>query len=805
MIKRRKWRVFIASTDYDLEYARDSIAEKIKVAGFEPVIFKQGSFVKDSELHSHDSCLRSVETSDILLLILDKRSGGLYRGKTGNPSVTEKEYKTAINNNMPTIVFVNQKLEQERFDRVGTIKEAHPGISDKELLIRLNNTKTRYADSAKLLVLLQKIHKRAVGNYISFFNDPLQLNDEVIGRLKALTPNILRKLSSIQSTDVANRSTALGKEYNIGYLLNSECMVEPKLISIDGLPIDISNSKSLTDVSGNKISLIVGKPGSGKTILTAKIFIKLFNDSYKRKSIDPPIYFDLRLLKNSNDFSTIGVLSNAFELYLQKELYPTLDLNICKPIFILDGLDEISERLIEHLSYIDGFKNLKGVQGLISVRKSYLDVYIRGATIENDIGRVFMLQGWETNQGIDFVKKWLIDVDSNELADEFEKYEGKNRLDEIFSNPIMASMYAFSIKQLNHIPEQISDRATLYKSFMRALALHEVSKSDSLLKDKYSVDKIQKCWQCIAWEIFQNRLDLKVLYINVLKEELSKKDIDKKVIEQSFSGLVNIDDFSGEVKSLLHETLLEYLLASYGAREMLTGKNVNDFLDCTLSSDVTSFVREIWQKLTTEDLKKTLKNLSKTIRRSSKYEDEINQRRASNGIYYLSRIPLNDYTIKALHDLLSSSLTIFLKNGILFALTKLGDSKSEDLLSIDLMNNKEANDLNRGLHLEYFGDIKPKSYFPPKDPGNTSIDKSIFYLLEHLRRGNFRDIRTARIDTITIMSLSSTRGKLTVSLLNKIRQYINEIIRKYPNDLFVPEQALKLLDENPLENWMALK
>ena len=171
----------------------------------------------------------------------------------------------------------------------------------------------------------------------------------------------------------------------------------------------------------------------------------------------------------------------------------------------------------------------------------------------------------------------------------------------------------------------------------------------------------------------------------------------------------------------------------------------------------------------------------------------------------MSRIPLDDYTIKALQNLLSINLTIFLRNGILFALSKLGDSKSEDLRSVYLLSNKEANDLNRGLHLEYFGDIKPKSYFPPRDPGNTSIDKSIFHLLEHLKRGDIRDLRTSRIDTITIMSLSSIRGKLTASLLNKIRQYINKIIRKYRNDSFIPEQALKLLDENPLEKWMALK
>lgn len=804
MIKR-KWRVFIASTDKDLKYARASIAEKIEALGFETVIFERGSFVIDPELHSHDTCLRSVETSDILLLILDKRSGGPYRGKKGNPSITEKEYETAINNNIPIIILVNQRLEQERFDRIGKIRETYPKISDKELLSRLKNTKTRYADSAKLLVFLQKIHKSAVGNYINYFDDLRQLNEKVIRGLKALTPTILRKLSSIQRTDVTTRSTALGKEYDIGFLLNSEYMVEPKLIFGDGSAVDINNSNFSAVVSDNKISLIVGKPGSGKSILTAKIFVELFNLSYKKKSIDVPVYFDLRSLKNSNDFSTIGILSNAFELYLQKELYPTLDLDICKPIFILDGFDEIPEHLIECLSYINGLENFKSVRGLISVRNSFFDFYIRGAKIENDIGRLFILQEWSKDQGINFVKKWLAKVSSTELADKFEKYAKNNNLDEIFASPIMASMYAFSTRYLNRVPEQISDRATLYHYFMHALALHEVKRNYVLLDDASSVEKMGDCWQYIAWEIFRNKIDLKTLYIKVLKQRLSEKDINNKIIDQSISRLVNVDSLSGEVKSLLHETMLEYLLASYGVKTMLSGEEINDFLDCTLSSDVSSFVREIWKRSPPDALRKTLEILSVIIQYSSQNQDEKNQRRASNGIYYLSRIPLDDYTIKALQNLLSINLTIFLRNGILFALSKLGDSKSEDLLSVYLLSNKEANDLNRGLHLEYFGDIKPKSYFPPRDPGNTSIDKSTFHLLEHLKRGDTRDLRTSRIDTITIMSLSSTRGKLTASLLNKIRQYINEIISKYRNDSFIPEQALKLLDENPLEKWMALK
>ncbi|MBA7577114.1 hypothetical protein ES708_18960 [subsurface metagenome] len=166
MIKK-KWRVFIASTDKDLKYARASIAEKIEALGFETVIFERGSFVIDPELHSHDTCLRSVETSDILLLILDKRSGGPYRGKKGNPSITEKEYETAINNNIPVIVLVNQRLEQERFDRIGKIRETYPKISDKELLSRFKYlVENAYIEA---MIGLAKISSRLL--FLAYFSN----------------------------------------------------------------------------------------------------------------------------------------------------------------------------------------------------------------------------------------------------------------------------------------------------------------------------------------------------------------------------------------------------------------------------------------------------------------------------------------------------------------------------------------------------------------------------------------------------------------------------------------------------------
>lgn len=157
-------------------------------------------------------------------------------------------------------------------------------------------------------------------------------------------------------------------------------------------------------------------------------------------------------------------------------------------------------------------------------------------------------------------------------------------------------------------------------------------------------------------------------------------------------------------------------------------------------------------------------------------------------------------------DLLNYNLPIFLKNGILFALTKLQDVKSEELLTDELINNPLANNLNRGLHLEYFGDIEllSSSDIYPSDPGKTNVDKSIDRLFEHLTRSNIRDVYTSRIDTITIISLCVTRNILSSKILDKLKKYLTILQDKYSNTTDIPIKAIDLLDKNKIMNWKAL-
>ncbi|MBD3351045.1 MAG: DUF4062 domain-containing protein, partial [Candidatus Lokiarchaeota archaeon] len=463
MNKDKKWRVFVSSTDLDLKYARGAIAEKLSELGFETVMFEKGSFVIDSDLNAHESCINSVKTSDIFILILDKRLGSPYLGIEDNPSITQMEYSTALENKIPIIIFVNNRLEQERDFHTNIIKNSNKNISSELLINKLNCAVTSYAESGKLVAFLHSIYQQYSSNFITYFDDLAQLIEGIERRLKALTPTILRILSTTQNTNVKTRATVLGKEYNIGALIKSGFLVKQEFFEGESSKIYDFDLSKFSQTSSLNFNIVLGLPGTGKSIFMSKLFLDLNDHALNQKTIDMPIYFDLRNIHTKEQFSPSGIIIEAFRMFLRKEVYPLLDFNLVNLIFILDGLDEISEHLIKDIVYEKGLQDFSTFKGFLSVRNTFFDIYVRGSKLEQDISSILNLRKWTASEGIYFIRKWLKSEVSRELSNDIKNHAKSNPLDEILTSPIMSSMYAFSIKYLNRIPKQISDRATLYQ------------------------------------------------------------------------------------------------------------------------------------------------------------------------------------------------------------------------------------------------------------------------------------------------------------------------------------------------------
>ncbi|QKF68574.1 DUF4062 domain-containing protein [Arcobacter venerupis] len=97
-------RVFISSTCYDLKHIRENLKFFVKTIGYESVLSDEGDVFYSPYSHTHESCLKEVETCQLFILIIGGRYGGNF--KDTDKSITNNEYKEAVKQNIPIFTLV---------------------------------------------------------------------------------------------------------------------------------------------------------------------------------------------------------------------------------------------------------------------------------------------------------------------------------------------------------------------------------------------------------------------------------------------------------------------------------------------------------------------------------------------------------------------------------------------------------------------------------------------------------------------------------------------------------------------------
>lgn len=97
-------RVFISSTCYDLKHIRENLKFFVETIGYQPVLSDDGDVFYSPYSHTHESCLKEVETCQLFILIIGGRYGGNF--KDNDKSITNNEYKEAVKQNIPIFTLV---------------------------------------------------------------------------------------------------------------------------------------------------------------------------------------------------------------------------------------------------------------------------------------------------------------------------------------------------------------------------------------------------------------------------------------------------------------------------------------------------------------------------------------------------------------------------------------------------------------------------------------------------------------------------------------------------------------------------
>lgn len=164
-----KPRIFVSSTYYDLRHIRQGLDAFIKELGYEPVLFENGDIPFSHEKPLDHSCYNEIKSCHILVLIIGGRFGSptsdenkktdgvdLDRQYIHYNSITQKEYATALEADIPVYIFVEKGVNAE----YGTYKKNR----DNKSIV------WQHVDSINVFQLLESVYSQKRNNLIRDFD-----------------------------------------------------------------------------------------------------------------------------------------------------------------------------------------------------------------------------------------------------------------------------------------------------------------------------------------------------------------------------------------------------------------------------------------------------------------------------------------------------------------------------------------------------------------------------------------------------------------------------------------------------------
>jgi hypothetical protein len=144
--------------------------------------------------HTHDACLREVETCQLFVLIIGGRYGGLF--KDGNTSITNNEYRQAVKNNIPVFALVENAVHAEHH-LFGTNKKERPEIFEK---IKYPN-----CDHIKIFDFLDEVRKNSKNNSLFPFKDFLDIESYLKKQWAGMMFDFLDQRQNDAHSKITNR------------------------------------------------------------------------------------------------------------------------------------------------------------------------------------------------------------------------------------------------------------------------------------------------------------------------------------------------------------------------------------------------------------------------------------------------------------------------------------------------------------------------------------------------------------------------------------------------------------------------
>jgi hypothetical protein len=197
--------VFISSTYYDLKHVRSSLQSFVESLGFDCILSEKGDIPYAHDQPLDESCYREVETADIFVLVVGGRYGSGASGSGKKPSheffetyesVTKKEYKAAVEKDIPIFVMIEKAIYAEY----------------ETFLRNADRTDVQYAhvDSANVFRLIREILAQSRNNPVYPFDGHKDIAEWLREQWAGLFRELLsRRSQQAQLSSLAGQVTRL--------------------------------------------------------------------------------------------------------------------------------------------------------------------------------------------------------------------------------------------------------------------------------------------------------------------------------------------------------------------------------------------------------------------------------------------------------------------------------------------------------------------------------------------------------------------------------------------------------------------
>lgn len=514
------------------------------------------------------------------------------------------------------------------------------------------------------------------------------------------------------------------------------------------------NDKIFDSSSTNPL-IIQGASGGGKSTFLSILYIKLY-DCYKHKKCSEiPVFINLHYYNRYvYPYGNKNIKDQAYDK-LKEDLFSLLK-NIAientgsKFVLIIDGIDEYISLKIVPDTVISDILQLFPISKIIfGIRKH--------STPNNHAGNK------------------IYNISSINDPDIFINIDSLNCSEE---------KYISFVSEMSIIESKITSRlhTEIYKSLTELVKKYKLEQVDFLLLTIL----VEACKSKFKYESTKNLSDFLYIYFNDLKVNLYSAPL---LAYDVFNKPMSI---SGKQKNCYewwiiqkYDLFRDYLVAYYISKKLLiSGKKSHAIFDYVYPFSLNAFCKDILnsnlenQEKALDTIKNIMHNSTVTAKTHLCYLlgriDDYKIKSKAIDLLFKTKDQLLNANLQKLNFNLQNKLPNFLRMDLLLlrtiyiSLSYLGEDNASDEYISMMLKNKYFEIINRGFHLEYYGDIT----FDPSSPDNLQNEDNLcdydktFEKLYNKLNNSIKDRKKYNLFEIELYTLTSLAQHRQVNKIN---------------------------------------